>query len=409
MRKLYILMITAVLLLQGCSSGSATTGTSAAATGTPGKAQSSAATPGSSASGTTVSGTAVSGTSAESTKAPDNIVSKGTINTDAVRVRKAADTGSEIIQTLNKGTQVEILSKTDTKKTVGASSNYWYQISYADKTGWCFGDYVNINPDYTDKLKKAIAAVNSGEKTNFLQAANEMQEYAKYVTDNSIVDEAVAALRKVQDSLLQGYSSKLASLKIPSDFTEAAFRSPEKIKDAEIKKFASEVKDNGFIVHSVEGMYNIQVHPQFLLERFKQGMSAKTLDYYTLMADEVDKLALNDGALAIAWEELASRLAGWQSFIVQYAGTAEAKTAKAAYHDRYLYFYIAGVPNTPLIDAKTGTLDAKLKASYEQFILKYRNTKDADVVKRVYTIFEKNDFRKTEELTRFTSMYAPGN
>lgn len=70
--------------------------------------------------------------------AADIAVGAGCISGSSVRMRSSASTSSKIVTTLNKGTSVSILDK---------SNSDWYKISYAGDTGYVSSDYLIVDQD----------------------------------------------------------------------------------------------------------------------------------------------------------------------------------------------------------------------------------------------------------------------
>ena len=68
----------------------------------------------------------------------------GLVNEAGVRLRKAPDLRSEILQKLDKGTQVEILELGDTEITIDNYTGIWYRVSLkGGARGWIFGKYID--------------------------------------------------------------------------------------------------------------------------------------------------------------------------------------------------------------------------------------------------------------------------
>jgi hypothetical protein len=63
---------------------------------------------------------------------------------DGLRVRKTANLNTEVLGSLSKGEEVEILEKGSQKQSISGISDYWYKIHRASDglEGWCFGGYL---------------------------------------------------------------------------------------------------------------------------------------------------------------------------------------------------------------------------------------------------------------------------
>jgi hypothetical protein len=69
-----------------------------------------------------------------------------TITGDSVRIRYEASTDAEIVATVNKGTRVEVISRTGVFQTIGGDSAFWYYVTYGKDTGFIFGRFIAIDP-----------------------------------------------------------------------------------------------------------------------------------------------------------------------------------------------------------------------------------------------------------------------
>jgi len=67
--------------------------------------------------------------------AEESSVSTGTITGSVVNLREEPNTSSKVLDKLPKDTVVYVLS----------ASGEWYNVSYGDKTGWVYGEYLAIN------------------------------------------------------------------------------------------------------------------------------------------------------------------------------------------------------------------------------------------------------------------------
>jgi len=68
-----------------------------------------------------------------------------TITGDSVRMRWEPNTNAEIITTLNKGTRVEVVSRSGVYQTIGGDSAFWYNVTYGKDSGYVFGRFVAID------------------------------------------------------------------------------------------------------------------------------------------------------------------------------------------------------------------------------------------------------------------------
>lgn len=101
----------------------------------------------------------------------------GVVNADVLNIRANPNTSSTIIGSYTQNTKITVLG----------ISNGWYKVSYNNKTGWIYGEYVTLtqgNQGSDSRTKGKVSAdvlnVRSGEGTNYSIIGT--------ITENSKVD-----------------------------------------------------------------------------------------------------------------------------------------------------------------------------------------------------------------------------
>ncbi len=79
-----------------------------------------------------------------------------TITGDAVRMRGEARTDAEIITSLNKGTRLEVINRTQISQTIGGDFAYWYFVTYGNESGFVFGRFIAIDPAVAPSFEPVI-------------------------------------------------------------------------------------------------------------------------------------------------------------------------------------------------------------------------------------------------------------
>ena len=82
-----------------------------------------------------------------------NVVSAepGTINTTTVRMRREANTSSDVLQLVGLGTEVEVLGE----------ENGWYRVEYNGLTGYISSEYIDVEGDVSSSNDETPNATNS--------------------------------------------------------------------------------------------------------------------------------------------------------------------------------------------------------------------------------------------------------
>jgi hypothetical protein len=68
------------------------------------------------------------------------------ITGDGVRMRAEASTDANVVISLNKGTRVEVVNRTQIYQTIGGDSAFWYYVTYGKDSGFIFGRFLAIDP-----------------------------------------------------------------------------------------------------------------------------------------------------------------------------------------------------------------------------------------------------------------------
>ncbi|WP_139125042.1 hypothetical protein [Bacillus solimangrovi] len=169
------------------------------------------------------------------------------------------------------------------------------------------------------------------------------------------------------------------------------------IKNSEVRKYAQYVHDNGLMfVNSEEGEIDIVVDYNWMQRNLFDHLTTEMNDYFSIM-QQMD--ILNDGALTVSWNELSNRIVQLEDFML-WNPTFEKSPDLHEYYYKFLTYYIFGVDNSPVFD-ETGSLNYKVKESYQRFMLTYDNQQTLHTIKEYYSILEQHQFNRSEASTSF--------
>lgn len=75
---------------------------------------------------------------------------KGVLNDSHVRVRQSPNLQAQVLETLRKGYNVEVLERSGARMKIGQTEDYWYKIrTAAGVEGWAYGAYLDLSSDQT--------------------------------------------------------------------------------------------------------------------------------------------------------------------------------------------------------------------------------------------------------------------
>jgi hypothetical protein len=130
-----------------------------------------------------------------------------------------------------------------------------------------------------------------------------------------------------------------------------------------------------------------------VLEWFGRFVTGPVREFLSLSAREQRAPTAEDGGIRITPDELAARLAAADRFLAEHPGAAAHDLVERWYR-RYLAVYVAGLPNTPAFDWRSGVLAPELRRSYEQYVSEHGGTASGNVVAEYLTLLEASGYRR---------------
>ena len=152
----------------------------------------------------------------------------------------------------------------------------------------------------------------------------------------------------------------------------------EEITEADLKEFYNDLIDSGYKLEAIEGMINPIVDYRWVA-KYNNYISKDLIDYYELCAIESDELSAKDAGLTITWNELGNRVLAAESYLSKYPHSLASEEAAFRY-EQYLWMYLLGLNNTPIVDWETNKVIDEVLNSYHQFIEDHRDTATADAL-----------------------------
>ena len=319
---------------------------------------------------------------------------KGFIIGDEVRVRQGDDAKTEVVATLDAGKEVKILKKSESKAVVGRYEDYWYNIEFDGKKGWCFGEFISSETELKDRLKTRFDNFIKSGESGVKDSAGILLKFAKMGADKAMLDDGVRKIMKLQADTMEKYDSVLADSTVLQEYRVEELNDPRGVDDINLKKQLMQIKENGYNIYWTEGMFYIEPDPSFYLDKFETYLSEQLVEFLKLEKVEVKAHFGADGGLLISWDELSDRIAGWDRYIAKYPDAPETAKAKDEYYRRYMYIYLTGTDNSGLYDPETQMLKDDVRKSYERYMEKYKDTEGYKAIKDFYEALKKNDFKR---------------
>lgn len=123
-------------------------------------------------------------------------------------------------------------------------------------------------------------------------------------------------------------------------------------------------------------------------------------DYLRFYTEEWRKVIADDGGLMISWESLRKRIVRWEQFADQHPQLPETEKDIRSNISWMLDVYLTGIDNSRILRSG-GILDDEVKRSYEAFLKEGASSAYYGLMKEVYSIWEKNQFRVSMELVNY--------
>lgn len=231
-----------------------------------------------------------------------------------------------------------------------------------------------------DAYKSALNKVPSNDLNNIVKTEDILLSYLPTTNNQIFRDKAFESYRIKFYKVLR-HTSAVYKGKVIDDCNYA----PDNDKDLPIiEKY---FKQKGLRLMWMEGCYYVEEDNIFTIQKFSKFLSPPWKEYLELRAKE-DNRFINDGYLAMPFDELSQRIIFWENFINKYPSFPENNEIKAKLGD-YIEWYI--IESTSAY-GNGGPIDPDLRKSYEKFLKNNKNSKFYPIVESWYNLLKKNKF-----------------
>lgn len=262
---------------------------------------------------------------------------------------------------------------------------------------------------------KFLNRLDIARPNSILTAKGELFSRFKSKTDES-KNEAFRAFWKFYNQVVEYSNMKFSSNEsyqhILSEIAKATglYDGPFPAFDKLNNKAAREIKNNyesfldelceyrtvGMNFGSSEGTWYLKGDLDFILEA-SSITTGGYKDYVGFYVAEWKKDVVEDGGLLISWDDLRKRIVRWEQFAVQHPQLPEIEKVVKLDLSWMINVYLAGIDNSPVYGSG-GRLDSKLQRSYEVFLKEGTASAYYNVIRDVYAIWNKNEFKVSKEL-----------
>jgi len=151
-----------------------------------------------------------------------------------------------------------------------------------------------------------------------------------------------------------------------------------------------------------EGDTYFSANESLLLERLGPYLTGGMREFLRMQAAEQRRPTAKDAALMISLDELMERIRSAERFLEAYPEAVVRNVVQSRYR-WYLAVYIAGLPNSPAFDRRTGDLRDELRESIDRYAADHANTESGQLILRYLKLLAASGFARSAEIDAFLS------
>jgi len=279
----------------------------------------------------------------------------------------------------------------------------------------------------------SINRLDRSKKESILIAKNEFEKMCS-TAEKQIVDSAFRSFMEFYKGVIRkcnhvfydrrDYQDLLHDIEeiVGSKFDNPlpAFEKIDSKSSAEIKtKYAATLKELyeyrncGINFTCGEGDWYLEEDGDFLVEVLSNYGSVELRDYLIFWANEDKERFAHDGGLLISWEDLRKRIIRWEEFANKHPTLLETEKEIKPKLQVLIGAYLWGLDNTPAYDLweskwESKKIEPELRKSYEIFLKENKTSSYYSLIKGVYTILNKHNFKLSKELIMFVDSQGYG-
>ncbi len=175
--------------------------------------------------------------------------------------------------------------------------------------------------------------------------------------------------------------------------------------------YADLLRKNGIKGCYEDGYYCLSKNEKFVTDKLKDKVSLE-LKEYLIQTQKESEEGFTDAeiGLSIIPKKLAERVIFWENFITKYNNfkNIDKIQGKLQSYKITLLISAGGMSDIqyPVFDYETKKLNDTFKEAYK-LIIEQSTTEFGKMIKKYYSIFEKNGFKNTKETIEFASQFSP--
>lgn len=168
----------------------------------------------------------------------------------------------------------------------------------------------------------------------------------------------------------------------------------------ELNSFRNNLKACGIGIFTTEGMYYLDVIPDFFYNSFKNRVSDGVAEFLNIRKDELKQGFSEDAGMLISFEDLYHRVKRWENFINKYPNTVYSDEANS-YYTTYLETLMTGMDNSRVFDFDNNTLLPEVKTLYEKIAGEGTESPTTKIISSYYAFLARHDFKENDSIQIF--------
>jgi len=168
----------------------------------------------------------------------------------------------------------------------------------------------------------------------------------------------------------------------------------------ELNSFKKNLKACGIGIFTTEGLYYLDVIPDFFYNNFKNRVSDGVVEFLNIRKDELKQGFSEDAGLLISFEDLYLRVKRWENFINKYPNNVYNDEANS-YYTTYLETLMTGMDNSRVFDFDNNTLIPEVKILYEKISGEGTESPTSKIISSYYAFLARHDFKENDSIQIF--------
>jgi hypothetical protein len=164
-----------------------------------------------------------------------------------------------------------------------------------------------------------------------------------------------------------------------------------------LKYLADNLTHCGADIYSTEGIYYLDMLPDYIYDNFKNRVSDGVREYWLIRKGELKEGFSDDASMLISFAQLYLRVKRWENFLEKYPNTVYTNEAHFCY-DTYLETLMTGMDNTRVFDFDSNTLKPEVKFIYEGIIAEKPVTRTTEIITAYYNFLSRHNFKDNDSI-----------